>query len=247
MNRFRAKIKLGYIVFDLDGTLIDTMPQHAEIFSDILQKKHGIPLPYSRKEYYSTAGLPLDDQFQGVVRSYLGTHATDTPDLVDDFWKIAGRIIPKIINGVPETLSALRRAGYRLLISSGSTTKVVRSRTSVLGIAKHFDYMIGTEAGRSETKKGIGHFGMFCDFYSMDMEGFIRDTVIVGDGEHDMEVAKQLGTVSIGVATSTTKKNLLIAGADYVVLSTPMMINILRDRSEPQRTFLSVKELREKI
>jgi len=58
---------LGLLIFDMDGTLIDSMELHAQVFSQILYERFDIPVEVSKTEYLKTAGKPLDEQFKHVI------------------------------------------------------------------------------------------------------------------------------------------------------------------------------------
>ena len=61
---------LGAIIFDLDGTLIDSMTQHRTTFSNILSENFRIPKNFSEEIYMHTAGKPLDEQFEIALHEF---------------------------------------------------------------------------------------------------------------------------------------------------------------------------------
>lgn len=56
------------LIFDLDCTLIDSMPLLAQIFCDVLEKYAGVPSELSRGIYLSRAGTGVESQFREVLR-----------------------------------------------------------------------------------------------------------------------------------------------------------------------------------
>ncbi len=58
----------GYI-FDLDGTLIDTMPIHFRAWDEALRQL-GNPKPLSRELFYSLAGVPTRKVAEQLIREY---------------------------------------------------------------------------------------------------------------------------------------------------------------------------------
>ncbi len=59
---------LSTLVFDLDGTLLDSMPVLADIFCDVLADQRGLSREFSRRIYYELAGIGPEAQFREDVR-----------------------------------------------------------------------------------------------------------------------------------------------------------------------------------
>ena len=58
---------LGYLMFDLDGTLIDSMQIDSVVFAEILAEM-GVNKDASRAHYLATSGEPLKEQFLGMLK-----------------------------------------------------------------------------------------------------------------------------------------------------------------------------------
>ncbi len=52
------------VVFDFDGTLVDTMELYAERASELMEEYYGIPKDRAVKLYWETAGLAFKDQME---------------------------------------------------------------------------------------------------------------------------------------------------------------------------------------
>ena len=244
MKSMNIQNELGHIVFDLDGTLIDTMSQQAEIFSQVLLKRHFIPKQLTKKFYFSTAGLPLNEQFQKAYKLYGGKGPLKSALLEEAFWKIAKNIKPKKLPEIRNTLKTLKQANYNLFISSGSRMDVVKGRADAIGIIDYIDCMLGSSPNDKSLEKGIGHIKHFAEHLNITVEKFTRDGAIVGDGIHDIEIGREMGLVSIGVTTTVEQKVLFEAGADYVVMSTSDIIDILNPKNGESSQFLKIQSLR---
>ena len=52
------------IMFDLDGTLFDTMGAHADLAADVMAKHLGLSKKSARNKYLATAGVPFPKQLE---------------------------------------------------------------------------------------------------------------------------------------------------------------------------------------
>ena len=52
------------VIFDLDGTLIESMEEYAELAADLIRQHYGWPAEKAKKEYLRTSGLPFRDQLE---------------------------------------------------------------------------------------------------------------------------------------------------------------------------------------
>ncbi len=116
------------LIFDLDGTLIDTMTQLADLFCDILRREHGIPDEVSRPIYVELAGKGPRPQFEAV----LSTLGRLEPELVDGiterYWQVAETYEPIAFPETLDVLQQLRHDGHTLAVSSGGTTASVAAQ-----------------------------------------------------------------------------------------------------------------------
>lgn len=52
------------IMWDWDGTLVDTMPKHADLAAMCIEKHFGIDFQSAREQYLNTTGIPFDHQLK---------------------------------------------------------------------------------------------------------------------------------------------------------------------------------------
>jgi len=207
--------KIKYIVSDLNGTLIDAMPIYTIVFCDVLKRyteieDHDIPdiVRYS----VAATGTPWDEQFAYVLDLY--KHPKDkVPKLMEEFCNIVNEERYLLFPKVEELLHTFKEKGYRVLITSGSSTGAMIKRIYDLGILNNIDFLLGFDT----YKKSRKHMEMLAENENMSLEEFSKQSIYFGDGPGDMQIAKDAGLYAIGVAQTVNPELLKDAGADLVL------------------------------
>lgn len=238
---------LGTIIFDLDGTLLDTMGSHAQAFATVLKKQHQIPVSKSKAEYSKTAGEPLKNQFRHVLTAAgrLSDDMTSTANLENAFWEIAGSMKVEPFQDTEATLKILVRAPYRLVVISGSLHAVVESRLKRLGLSKYFSVILGSDERVPKMMKGEGHFSIIRGILGLDIDEFRETSLLVGDGMYDIRIGRRVGLLTVGKTNGADQETLRKGGADFVIDHLVELLPILGNckDSVPVR-FLPIRTIR---
>lgn len=183
---------LDTILFDLDGTIVDT---NELIIQSFLHTFEGVTEePVAREHIIPNMGRPLVEQMQ----FFSGRDIVD--DLVQKYRKYNLEHHDRLVKEFPhvrETIQKLHQAGIRL----GVVTSKVRLTTEMgLKLCGMFDYF-GTivtvdEVGRAKPDpEGI--------FKALKQLGSAPErAIMVGDSHYDIEAAHNAGIASAGVAWS---------------------------------------------
>jgi beta-phosphoglucomutase family hydrolase len=138
-----AEPKRGFI-FDLDGTLVDTMPSHFVAWTEIAQR-HGFEFPEAR--FYSLGGVPTQ-KIAAMLVAEAGLAidpvalALEKEQRYYDSLAAAGGVQP--IAAVMEIARRHRREGP-LAIASGSVRRLVTRTLEALGISDWFAAIVAAE------------------------------------------------------------------------------------------------------
>ena len=205
--------KYNYGIFDVDGSLVDSMPVYTETFSGILFRGFGISVKESDEYYLNSAGTPLDVQFEHMLEK------NDKPtegieQMVKEFFNAVNQVDYSWYQGAKELIRGLRCRNFTLFVTTGSQTSVTKKKLEKAGIANCFKLILGS----SEISKGPRHIEEFAKSAALSIEEFSRQAFYCGDGIRDMEIAKECGGIyAVGVAQTVNKEKLLEAGADVAV------------------------------
>ena len=121
-----------------------------------------------------------------------------------------------------EFLQSLREMGVRCYLASGTDVEFVKNEASLLGVAEYFDGGIfGALREYQKFSKAMIIQKIITDF---NLSG--SELLIVGDGYVEIENAKEVGALAVGVASvegniynmnADKRERLIRAGADIII------------------------------
>ncbi|ATB41970.1 phosphoglycolate phosphatase [Cystobacter fuscus] len=128
------------IVFDLDGTLVDSLPDIITSFQYALESQK-LPVP-SVAEVRALIGLPLEDMYAHFA----------APDQIPTLCALYREHYPRNFvtrsrpfPGAVELLRTLRERGYTLAIATTKRTDMARRFVEALGLTSAVDHIQGTD------------------------------------------------------------------------------------------------------
>lgn len=221
--KFRASVRTAMnvkaVVFDLDGTLasfnLDYKLVRVEVRSHLI--KRGLPASIlstndSIFEMLKKAEISLRNEGkpeQAIVK--LRKEAL----LIAEEHELEAARSTSLLPGVPEGLDMLKNMGLRIglfTINSEKSTNIILKR---FRIAKFFDSVISRNRVEC-VKPDTEHLGVALEA----LEAKPDEAVVVGDRVTDMQCAKDLKAIAVGLlAGFSSRKELINSGADYVITS----------------------------
>ncbi len=197
------------IVFDLDGTLIDTMRYFGEVASEVINKYYGISKSKARDMYFETSGVPffqqLEIMFPGDSRNKDAAEEYERNKLKFFFSEPFSEELKSVLREVK-----LRYPGFLFAVSSNNFENLVREYMERHGV-EVFDEVLGF---RENFAKGRDHFN-----YLMNRYGLSKDEIVfIGDSWWDAEMALSNGVRFLGITTTFSKEEWMDRYPEQVVI-----------------------------
>jgi phosphoglycolate phosphatase len=216
-----GELQISAVIFDLDGTLIDSLADIATAMNDALVE-HDLP-EHPEEAYLQFVGagvvnlarraLPADreDEIDAVVTTYRARYAE----------RMLQRTVP--YPGVPEVVRALRANGVKTAVLSnkphGPTQRLVEHFFGGL-----FEHSFGERAGVPKKPDPTAALELA---HLLDVEP--ARCAFVGDSEIDMKTAVAAGMLPLAVAWGYgAREELVRDGARHVLTRAEQLLDLLK-------------------
>jgi phosphoglycolate phosphatase len=184
---------MDLLIFDLDGTLIDSRLDLANAVNATRAHMGMEPLANERVYSYVGNGAPV------LIRRALGEQASDAEiqealEFFLEYYRDHDLDFTTLYPGVRETLDRLRAAGKRLAVLTNKPVRMSCAIVQGLGVGDHFFRVYGGNSFEFKKPNPIGVENL------MREAGVDRDrTMMVGDSYVDVQTARNAGVASCGV------------------------------------------------
>jgi pyrophosphatase PpaX len=206
------------ILFDLDGTLVDTVPfVLASVRHTFQEEAHGP----TDAEWQAGMGTPLRDQLaqfaatpRDVERLFARYRA---------FWLEHHDEMTALFPGAAEVVRALRAAGHPLGIITAKLASGAERTLRHVGLWEAFDVVVGADTvARSKpdplpVRHALGVLGRPA-----------AEAVMVGDAAHDLVAGRAAGTATVGVLWGAVGREVLAPHADHLLADMSELLPLLR-------------------
>jgi phosphoglycolate phosphatase-like HAD superfamily hydrolase len=167
------------IVFDLDGTLVDTMGAFADIAGGLISEHYGWSFEQGRRCYLETSGVPFFQQLEILFPNEPRNNAVSERF---EKRKIASFMRETISEKALETLHTLKDREIFTAISSNNFDPLVKEFVHRENVP--VDLALGFKENFS---KGTSHFGYLRDYFGIAK----TEMIFVGDSLKDAQLAAQ--------------------------------------------------------
>lgn len=212
------------VLFDLDGTLIDTVElilasmRHATteilgetIPDDVLMHNVGVPLRVQMEEF--APGM-VDE----LLLAYRAHNAEVHDTLVSEY------------PGTEEALKGIASRGYRMGVVTSKSVPVARRGLDRYGLGGYFETLVGyedTEVHKPEAAPLL---------LAAERMGVSMDRCCyVGDSPHDINAGKAAGATTVAALWGPFRERVTDAGPDYAIEQLAQLWQILDARARLTR------------
>ncbi|MEW9109637.1 MAG: pyrophosphatase PpaX [Cytobacillus gottheilii] len=209
--------KINTILFDLDGTLINTNELIISTFLHTLEQY--FPGKYSREDVLPFLGPTLHETFHK-----LNPEKTDEMIAVYRSYNIANHdLLVTEFEGVFETIRTLNESGYKLAIVTTKILDVVKKGLVLTNLDQFFDVVVALDHVENAKPDPEPLLKALDQLNSKPEEA-----IMVGDNHHDILGGKNAGTKTAAVAWSVKgKDHLLTYQPDYMLENMADLLDIL--------------------
>lgn len=208
---------LKAVLFDLDGTLINTVSLILSSFRHATAQVLGEALP--DEELMRNVGVPLikqmrefdEERADELLRVYREHNSLHHDDMVAEY------------PGTEETLSWLRTRGYPLAVVTSKGTPMTERGLARFDLARFFDAVV-TADDVTEHKPDPAPVCRAAELLGVD----VTRTMYVGDSPHDMAAGIGAGAVSVAALWGAfATEDVLEPGPDYALRSLKELPDLL--------------------
>jgi HAD superfamily hydrolase (TIGR01509 family) len=207
------------VLFDVDGTLLDTNYFHTIAWWRALQDE-GEDIPMSR--IHPLIGMGSDQ----LLEDLLGEEREGLSDVHAKYYKPYKEELLHAFPRAAELLAAVAERGAQVVLATSSKEQDLDKLLEALGADDDViaDIVHGDLVGSSKPAPDI--FAVALDHLDLDPE----QTIVVGDTKWDIEAAAKLGIDVVAVLTGGhTRENLQDAGAVAVYEDVAELLDQLDD------------------
>ncbi|CAM1343973.1 HAD family hydrolase [Tenacibaculum amylolyticum] len=210
------------VIFDLDGTLLNTLGTYTYIMNELL-KENNFPV-HSEETYGSfigngaknfiTKSLPLEVRNEAFIEKLLHEFHTQ--------YEVTYNQHSKVYDGVMKVLLAIQTEGIQLTLLSNKLHHLTQKCAAYFFSEIQFKYVIGQSAKyKKPDPSGVTEL-------SKQLEIPLEELVFIGDTEVDINTAKNATIDSIAVTWGyRTKEDLTALKPNYLAETPKDLLKLL--------------------
>src|SRR5580692_4817446 len=177
------------LLFDLDGTLVDTLPDLTNALNEALREQGHAPLAPREVKPMIGDGMPMLLARGFAARGAGAAEAAAMQPRFIEIYEANASNLSRPYPGVPETLAALRERGYATAVCTNKPQHATAEVLRGMGLDGLFDGFAGGDRF-AVRKPDPGHLIGLVDALGGDR----RRTAMIGDSENDALSARAAST-----------------------------------------------------
>ncbi|SFQ94690.1 HAD-IA family hydrolase [Desulfoscipio geothermicus] len=209
-----------YVLFDLDGTLLDSLPLIETTFRHVFET---MDIPWENGAVMKTVGLPLRD----ACRQFAGERWQELFDCYIKYQLEIHDEYIKVFPGAPETLAEIKPLVKGVGVVTSKRRPMAERGIAITGLGRYLDHLVTLEdvekpkPDAEPVRRGMEKFGAAPE-----------QTVFVGDSYFDIESGRNAGVITVGVTWGmASRAELEVAGPDFLVETWADLVRVLKGLS----------------
>jgi phosphoglycolate phosphatase len=201
------------VLFDLDGTLIDSLPDLAAAVNRLLAGEGRRAL-----EPDAVKAMVGDGAGTLVARAFAARGGLPGPEVEPFLRRFMADYEPRSAEltrpwpGVVETLAALKQSGLALAVCTNKPSAATDAILQALGLAQWFDVVVGADATPA-LKPDPAHVTVILERLGVTAE----QAVMLGDSANDVRAAKAAGVATVVLSFGYAHGPVAELGADLII------------------------------
>ncbi len=211
------------ILFDMDGTLIDSTDAIYESFCVVFEK-HKMPI-LSKAEVAKYIGYPLDEMF-----AFFGAERGRIEQLCADYkahYMQIHNAKTKMLDGAVEAIQMASEFANLGIVTTKSSDSS-RNLLAHFGVAKHFSVMIGKNDVINPKPHKEPILKALAGIQSLGVEAEAHNIFMIGDTILDLIAARDAGIVGLGVLCGYGTKDDLEQFSKFIFKDTKEAVGFAR-------------------
>ena len=210
------------IIFDLDGTLADTVDSLAYSGNKALEAVGFPPLPNNDYKYF--AGDGADELVRRILRASGDEECKGYEMARAEYARVFDALyLVEPYEGIEATIQALKSAGIKLAVLSNKPHEKTIEVVEALFGKDTFDIIVGQHPDRNRKPSPDGVF-----YICKELGIPLSEILYVGDTSTDMKTGKSAGVYTVGVLWGFRTREELEENHADVIISHPMeLLNVV--------------------
>ncbi len=197
-----------HIIWDWNGTLVDDVDVAVGAVN-VLLTENGLK-PLSSEEYRAAFGFPVRKYYENLGFDFSKVTFEQLCDRFIDEYNVKRAALAQLFPGTLDLLAQVRVNRKQSILSAASQWHLDEITTH-FDIRHFFDHVFGVGDHFASSKVDRGHELV----RASGIAG--RDTLLIGDTDHDCEVAREIGVDCLLISDGHQTHDRLIALHDNVI------------------------------
>lgn len=193
MFHSRATKEYKFVIFDWDGTLMDSTSRIVSCMQ-ATAKIAGLPIP-NEKQVKGVIGLSMDAVIQKIFPKAPAGFQQSLKDIYRQQYVEIDQTPSPLFGGSLELLNWLKSRNVEIAVATGKARAGLSRALSSVNLLDYFPHSICADEAHSKPHPQMIHSLLSRTGYSAG------DTLVIGDSVHDLGMANNAKVDSVGVST----------------------------------------------